>query len=177
MRQFTTAVRQAVSEHNWYAALSLALIIPDICGRLDNPHLSTQDRYVYWYNRWLLHKYSANIAKRGLHVFLSGNDCYALRCSFTHEGREDISEQRAREVLANFAFSTPHPQINIHCQQVDRRLQLNVAVFALDVCNSVDEWLNQHRYNPILASRINEMIIIHETSDGIPGLLTMHRSA
>ena len=33
------------------------------------------------------------------HVFLHGEDCYALRCAVLHEGADDIVTQRARVAL------------------------------------------------------------------------------
>jgi hypothetical protein len=37
VNQFVNAVRSAVASGNWYAALMLALTMPDICGRLESP--------------------------------------------------------------------------------------------------------------------------------------------
>ena len=37
MKRFTDAGRQALRDKNFYAALSSALIIPDVCGSLENP--------------------------------------------------------------------------------------------------------------------------------------------
>ena len=37
MNRFTDAGRRAIEDKNDYAALSLALMIPDICGSLEDP--------------------------------------------------------------------------------------------------------------------------------------------
>lgn len=34
---FTNAVKNSLEQENWYSALTLALTLPDICGKLENP--------------------------------------------------------------------------------------------------------------------------------------------
>ena len=63
------------------------------------------------------------------HVFLSGADCYALRCAFLHEGRDEITDQRAGEVLDAFAFVVPPAGSAIHSNQNNQTLQLQVDIF------------------------------------------------
>ncbi len=38
MERFTRAIEKSIKSENWYAALTLALTIPDICGRLSIVH-------------------------------------------------------------------------------------------------------------------------------------------
>jgi hypothetical protein len=46
MKRFTDAGRRAIADKNDYAALSLALMIPDICGSLEDPGPGkSQERY------------------------------------------------------------------------------------------------------------------------------------
>ena len=97
MRHLLTAINASIAQQNWYAALSLTLALPDICGWLEDPSAPTQDRYVSWFDRFVAGNYES--------FFLSGRDCYALRCAFLHEGREEIITQRAREVLDRFQFT------------------------------------------------------------------------
>ena len=37
MQRFTSAIEQALADKNWYGALTLALTLPDICGKMENP--------------------------------------------------------------------------------------------------------------------------------------------
>lgn len=171
MERFTVAVRAALDQDNWYAALSLALLLPDICGRLECPKEGSQSRYVRWYNKWLLTKYSSKSAWDEPQVFLSGRDCYALRCAFSHEGREDVSEQRARDVLSRFTFNTPHPNISIHCNRINDSLQLDVEEFATDICEAVEVWAAKNRWDPEISSRMAGLVTIHDTASGVPEVL------
>jgi hypothetical protein len=91
----------------------------------------------------MLSKYTSHIGPdRQEHVFLSGGDCYALRCSYLHEGSSDISQQRIQQVLTNFQFIPPITGMYLHCNQAGSILQLQVDVFCKDVIDAVNSWLN-----------------------------------
>src|SRR5260221_10862247 len=115
MQDLVTSVRNAIAQGNWYAALSLALALPDICGFLESPNDGSQRRYVAWCNQFLSPRYTHAIGpNRDQHVFLSGQDCYALRCAFLHEGSDDVTRQRARQALESFVFVEPPNAGMIH---------------------------------------------------------------
>jgi hypothetical protein len=57
MQRFIHAIRTAVSGENWFAALFLALAVPDVCGALEDPSAGVGDRYKNWFNRYLKQKY------------------------------------------------------------------------------------------------------------------------
>src|SRR5215831_12861852 len=81
MKRFTDAGRQAIAAKNNYAALSLALMIPDICGSLEDPGPGkSQRRYERWFKQWAEPKF----------VNLSAEECYQLRCSMIHSGSAEI---------------------------------------------------------------------------------------
>lgn len=142
MNHLTSGVRTSVITENWYAALGLALALPDICGWLEAPTTGSKDRYVRWCERYLTPRYTQVIGgSMEPHVFLHGEDCYALRCAFLHEGGDDVTQQRARRALERFRFMAP-PQGGgrIHCNQSDQHLQLQIDVFCEDVCSGVEGW-------------------------------------
>ncbi len=142
MQRFIDATKMAVATGNWYAALSLALTMPDICGRLENPTARSQARFVAWFDKFLLKRYQAPVGASGkLHTFLCGYDCYALRCAFLHQGEFGIDDQRAQQALERFHFTAPRPGLFVHNNQVNNTLQLQVDAFCSDVCGAVEEWL------------------------------------
>ncbi|MDZ7993125.1 MAG: hypothetical protein RM022_025760 [Nostoc sp. EfeVER01] len=64
-------------------------------------------RYLNWYNSYIKEKYTGiggrwNEEKEYVYdenaksIFLSGEDCYALRCAYLHNGLDEITEQKAR---------------------------------------------------------------------------------
>ncbi len=77
---------------------------------------------------------------------MQGEDCYALRCALLHEGTDDISEQRAQEVLENFKFVVPPDGLIVHNNQSGKALQLQVDIFCRDICASVLDWLDLNTF-------------------------------
>jgi hypothetical protein len=55
MDHLIECVRKAVRDRNRYAGLGMALALPDICGKLENPTSGSRIRYVSWFDanfRW-----------------------------------------------------------------------------------------------------------------------------
>jgi hypothetical protein len=154
-----------MDSHNWYAALTLALSLPDICGRLEDPSAKSQARFTKWFDRYLLSRYQAGLGhNRTLHTYLSGNDCYALRCAYLHQGEFGIEDQRAREAITHFQFIAPRPGLIVHMNQSTAAgtsvLQLQVNVFCTDVCVGVEQWLDDVAKNEDVQRRINNLAVI-----------------
>jgi hypothetical protein len=159
------AVRSAVKEKNWYAALGLALTLPDICGKLESPTAKSQARYIAWCNSYLVPRYTHEIgASREEHVFLHGEDCYALRCAVLHEGVDDIVNQWARKALESFIIIAGPNGITIHCNQSDAKLQLQVDLFCEDICLGVTEWIAKvPDIDPDVQARVDGLMKVMNT--------------
>ncbi len=158
MNRFILAVEKSLEDKNWYAALSLALALPDICANVCSPDEGSKSRYVKWYDQYLLSKYTLPLgADKTEHIFLNGVDCYSLRCSFLHEGSDDITEQRAQEVLESFNFVVPPEGWTVHMNQSGKALQLQVDVFCRDICEAVNEWLSVEK---IQSEKFNSFLTI-----------------
>jgi hypothetical protein len=175
MRRFTDAVRKSLASQNWYSAVYMALTLPDICARIESDDGKTsRDKYVAWFDRYLRHKYErpSGISRAG-YTFLTGNDCYALRCALLHEGGSDITSQRCREVLDRFHFVVG----GAHCSTIDSLLQLDVSVFCGDICDSVAQWERDFRARyPDKIDRFDTLVRIYtETHDVIPGVRSILR--
>ncbi|AIF51988.1 hypothetical protein [Pelosinus sp. UFO1] len=144
IKVFVDAVRKSINEQNWYAALALALALPDMCSKLESPNLlNTGMRYKNWYNKYMLLKYTRKIgANETTHVFLNADDFYALRCSYLHQGSQDITGQKARKILEDFNFVAPHGRGTIHLNKLNNTLQLQVDIFCEDICVAIERWIN-----------------------------------
>lgn len=106
MERFVSAIRMSAQSQNWYAALFMALAMPDICSKLEQPESgSSGPRYKSWFEKYLL---PVNTTESMGHrvVFMTPGDCWALRCSLLHEGSDDVGEQRAKETVSRFRFTT-----------------------------------------------------------------------
>lgn len=166
MQNFVLAMEQCVASKNWHAALFVALSIPDICGRIDDPTSGSKKRYTAWFDRYVGPQYGRA---------LSGNDCYALRCAYLHEGRDDISEQRAREVIEQFMFVATPPNVVAHRNRLNNKLQLDIEVFCKDIAQGVTDWLDASQADAAKKQALRDLIVIHvpDEEGGIdtPGLL------
>lgn len=141
MQNFVAAVRQAVAAGNIYAALALALALPDMCGALVSPKARPSDRYKAWWIKYVKPAYTAAIgAGREEHVFLGESDAYALRCAVLHQGYDDLAEHQAREALDRFHFVEPESGM-LHCNQYNRVLNLQVSVFCEDIAKGVEAFM------------------------------------
>ena len=168
MERFTKSIRTALKASDWYGALTTALTLPDICGRMETPNDGSNRRYARWFSEWVEPAYTMDIGGQK-HVFLSGNDCYALRCSLLHEGGENIEEQRAREALDNFHFIMPPPNGNcFHKIQSNQSLLLQVDIFCKDVADAVDKWSASDKVKePEIKQRLQNLLTIRDVSNGI----------
>ncbi|MFC3299623.1 hypothetical protein FJV46_10620 [Arthrobacter agilis] len=163
MEHLIDALEAALEQKNWYAALTMALSLPDICGKLEGEAPQTsRARYVRWCEKYLQPKYTAPADWDEIpHVFLSGSDCYALRCALLHEGSAEIIEQSARDALDSFEFTvTDGVDWNIHMNQTDLRLQLSIDVFCDDLAAGAERWLEDMEPNAEVQARMSRMMRI-----------------
>lgn len=142
------ALKESIEKENWYAALFVALTIPDIFGKIDEPRNNNVGaRYIKWYNSYVKTKSS----------FLSGPNCYALRCAVLHEGKQDISEQRAKDlddVLNGFDFVIVPPGITIHNNRRGDKLQLQVSEICKEMLYAAETYIKTN-----CANIKNELVI------------------
>lgn len=169
MKRFTDSIRASVKTENWYGALSMALALPDVCGRLENPNQKSQARYVAWFRKWIEPKYTRPIGSdRQNHVFLCADDCYALRCSYLHEGGNNILAQRARKALEDFHFINPPGNGSIiHMNQSNGTLQLQTDIFSMDLAEGVDQWAELVQRDAQIQERIKILLVVHDSSKGV----------
>ena len=150
------SVYSSLEQKNYYGALFMSLTLPDICAALKDGKTSG-NKYASWFN--------ANLSKyKG---YLSGNDCYALRCALLHQGTDDITSQRVHEVLEHFVFLTDGAhKILVKDGVIDGKkdsfLQLNVQEFCKDICIAVEKWLESVKEDVEIQERLKDTIEIHE---------------
>lgn len=194
MQQFTQALKLALSNENWYAALAIALTLPDICGWLENPQEKVGRRYSNWYNKYfefgLVEKLPEDIRESITDTFLNGEDCYRLRCAYLHSGVDEITSHLPKKnsiqkdsgynqqidladyILNKFYFSKPSLVGGfIHCNRIMKNdgsstLQLDVNEFCNDMYNSVRKWeVEVANKDTIILGRMKQFLIIHDDLD------------
>jgi hypothetical protein len=168
MQRFIDAITKSLQQENWYGALAVALTLPDICGRLENPKMGSEKRFVAWWDKYVLHKYTLPAGPNRLaHVFLAGGDAYALRCAYLHEGSDDVLNHRARIALDSFHFITPPKTGLVHCNQSNNLLQLQIDLFCKDICDGVSQWINDTKNNAGVKAESGGLLVVHDSSGKI----------
>ncbi len=139
MKNLLSALRRCVKEENWYAAITMALTLPDICGSIDSPgRRNSEARSVAWFDRYVSHAYRDTF--EGVeYIFMTGGDCYALRCAALHQGTFDVSDQRARDVVERFILHHSGV-IRFHKVRQGKKLVIDLTTFCLDVAAGVETW-------------------------------------
>ena len=156
MDRFISSIRKNIETENWFGALFTALTMPDICGKMAYPETKySGPRYKKWFDENL-----ANVNKTVINgtevVFLTATDCWALRCSLLHQGTDDITEQKAQEIISKFEFTT----MNMHRIKINNVLTLNVANFCEEICKCVEDWFATVSDNLEIQQNINQIINI-----------------
>ncbi len=165
MLNLIAALRKSCLQENWYAALYMALSLPDICAKLLEPGSSNAGRrYQAWFDKYLKPHYAGGADG---HQFLTSADCWALRCSLLHEGSSEISSQRSRDVLSRVIFTTQA----IHLMHLNDVLVLNVSAFCEVMIAGVESWMEDFRSDEAVQDRIRGMARVETgTFRPIPGV-------
>ncbi|MDW9447221.1 hypothetical protein GOA58_05905 [Sinorhizobium meliloti] len=162
MKRFTVAGRNAISAKNWYAGLSLALTLPDICASLEDPGPNkSAKRYIAWCEKWLKSRF-------GQH--LSAADIYQLRCSLVHSGSAEIKSDKVKD-YSDFEFfdDTTGSHLNFFKSVISddteygNFIQLSAENFSLTVFDAVDEWESSIKGNQAILKEKEKLISIRSS--------------
>jgi hypothetical protein len=173
MKRFTDAGRKAIEGDNLYAALCLALMIPDICGSLEDPGPGkSQKRYERWFTTWALPKFQS-----GDHTYLTASDCYQLRCSLIHSGSGEINQNK-RDILDYFAFFDKSVGIHLLLSTGNRingveqpgYLQMRADLFSADMFKSADEWDLASMGDAKIRAEKDKLLVIHSSGTVLGGV-------
>ena len=92
-------INTALSHNLYFAALSLALTLPDICGKAEYPSAGVTFRYISWYNEYIgqYEQCPCDACKEVQSPYLSGEIIYNLRNSFLHQGAPNIDSSKIKD--------------------------------------------------------------------------------
>lgn len=97
--EFIDEINEALSHNLYFAALSLVLTLPDICGRAEYPSACVTKRYITWYNEYIgqYDRCPCDDCKETQMPYLSGEVIYNLRNSFLHQGTPNIDSSQIKD--------------------------------------------------------------------------------
>ena len=157
MHHLIHSLQKSLVEENWYGALFLAMSMPDICSKLENP-LEKLDglRYQRWFDQNLGSLFKSKSPHN--HVLMTGKDCWALRCSLLHQGIADTTKQKSKDTVSKFCFTT----LPLHRCKHDGVLVLNTKIFCEEMIDAVEKWLEYVATRDAVVERINSLMKIHQ---------------
>ncbi len=96
---YVNDIKRSLENECYFAALSLALTLPDMCGMAEYPNESlVGKRYIDWYNKYL-GGYMAPV--RGdlceNNPWLNGEIIYNLRNTFLHQGSPNVISSKVKD--------------------------------------------------------------------------------
>lgn len=94
IEQMVNDINKALDCEAYLAALSLALTLPDVCGKAEYPNLGNGERYKKWYDE-NIGKYETYDGQTN--PYLSGEVVYSLRNSYLHQATPNIDETRIKD--------------------------------------------------------------------------------
>lgn len=166
--QFVNAVNRSLATQNWTAALFITLTLPDICSRLESDNDRTNgEKYAQWFDKYLGSVYTKQMIDAPF-TFMSGDDCYVLRCSMLHQGFGDVSHQKKKGVLDRFYF-TALPQHRIRNGPV---IHLNTEIFCREMLAGVAAWLEDFgKDHPDKLYKLTDLLKVHDDAYRTGGVL------
>lgn len=140
-------VKSALTAGANQAALALALTLPDICSKIQYPSESKVGvRYANWCNT------NIDFSEAHINGFeeaqLSGDMCYALRCSFLHSGNDDLFSQPAASKLKITSFELTKPDgidgygFRYTLRGTDAICTIDMGYLCDLICNAAEQFYN-----------------------------------
>lgn len=98
MDKLITEINEALSHDLYFAALSLALTLPDICGKAEYPEKGSTSRYKLWYDEYI-GQYEKSPIDNGTPEmpYLSGEIVYNFRSSLFHQGNPNLDNDEFKK--------------------------------------------------------------------------------
>ena len=158
-------IHKALDNKAYLAALSLALTLPDICGKAAFPSEGCTKRYIKWYDEYVGYSEKPPYNEDRLQLpYLSGEVVFQLRCSMLHQGtpnidpchiKNDICKINRFELIIepqnNFGIYSDCSCLtrtnNINRQQVDveRIYKVNIRRLCFILCSCAEGYFKKNK--------------------------------
>ena len=155
-------INKSLDNNCYFAALSLALILPDICGKAKYPADGVTKRYITWYNEYI-GNYEKPTSKYNEDMpYLSGEVIYNLRNSFLHQGTPNSDKYSIKETdckidefelvfcknllghTSKVSYNGPNFSRN---EIANRGYRVNVRLLCVRLCNAAQTYYNENKQN------------------------------
>ena len=155
-------IQKSLKQENYLDALTMALTLPDICGKADEPSLGTGARYKKWYkDNVVLHEktsdpHEADMPYCGADMpYLSEEVIYQLRNSMLHQGNPNVDAKSIREEqckIDEFILFVDEPydsglsvvSYEKELKITNRKLEVNLVLTCNRICNAAKEYYERN---------------------------------
>jgi hypothetical protein len=141
-------IKGCIDSGNWYAAVTLTMVLPDICATLEQPVNARKDgnrsRYLSWCKKHL-----ADVTGLNPELF------YELRCGVVHTGA--IKHSKFERVALSIPGQNTLHNIIIHSDGA-LTLYLDAEILVGEVCARVQKWWLENRDSELIRERSPRVI-------------------
>lgn len=155
-------IQKSLKQENYLAALTMALTLPDICGKAAEPSLWTGARYKKWYkDNVVLHEktsdpHGADMPYCGADMpYLSEEVIYQLRNSMLHQGNPNVDAKSIREEqckIDEFILFVDEPydsglsvvSYGKGLRIANRKLEVNLILVCNRICEAAKEYYKKN---------------------------------
>jgi hypothetical protein len=158
LHRYLADIHYALKASAFYSALALSVAIPDMCGGIEYPgEKSVSKRYRDWFDQWCAM----------LQSYLDAADCYAIRCSYLHEGIDEFGGPSAIAArLARIEFTVGMTDggwslsyaTSAHGSEAKGAVRIPVEDFCRDMTTSADAWCRSRADNPHVIAALSRLI-------------------
>jgi hypothetical protein len=168
---YTEEIERAIAANLEYAALALALALPDICVSLESNGRSGNGRaYAEWCERY--HIASSRIPEGEPAPFMTGRDLWELRCAFLHNGTSDLQRpsNTPDHVLLRFklnrkALSPGGGMIRVRDHN-ERSIAASAESICIDIVRVARIWVEQNAQNRTVRRNLETLLNLDRVQTG-----------
>lgn len=172
MDRLVSSIRDSLLYGNNVAAVAMAVMLPDICGKVEWPELGSKKRYIKWCEANLKELYQSDwpnlnsIAtlmkipykenEDGTYkmTFLKSECLYQLRCALLHQGTSELELDKDGNPLGGFNnefefLEKPDIRLSVKYENATKKIvvSFDTTTFCENMCHAVEAWLENHPTN------------------------------
>lgn len=151
INQIIKEIKTCLKNECYIAALTTALTLPDICGKVEYPNDNTTSRYKKWYSKWI-GKYEKCPKNNDNMPYPTSDLIYDLRCSLLHEGNPNVNLDK-NDLISFKLFTTGSDMsgtiVIIHKdgdgKPIGREIQIGIENLCFKLYSMAKEFYNENK--------------------------------
>lgn len=155
-------IEYALQQKQYFSALALALILPDLCGQAEFPNTKVGQRYTDWFDQYIGRYENCKDDRfdpQGQLPYLSGKIVYSLRCSVLHSADPGIDLEKCN--IQRFTLMAEQvkplgdyePEFECFTESVSpvKELKIHLNVLCYKLCAAAKRYYseNKNKFNNV----------------------------